>query len=783
MGLEVPGQLFILFAFGTNILAGIGFFLLARGKESLAGLAQLSYRIFTVSVILAAAWLFYLIFSHNFAFKYVYEYTSTDLEFGYLVSSFWGGQEGTYLLWLLMHTIFGYIILNKGGRYTHWGMVTLASVNFFLLLILTKLSPFQLLNGVPSEGLGLNPLLQNYWMVIHPPIMFTGFSMAVVPFSIVIAALIKNDYTSLIKRVFPWVAVTAVFLAAGNILGGYWAYETLGWGGYWGWDPVENTSMIPWLVSLALLHGLIIEKRSGALRKTNIIMTAMMFLLIVYGTFLTRSGVLADFSVHSFVDLGTNFYLVLYILFFVVITLGLFLFRIRSLKSTPINYNFFGKEFSLFAGMLLLFLFGMIVLFWASLPFSTKAIGLTPRAAEIETYNSFAVPFAILYSFLLILATFATFKPIVPKNWFIKTIALIIATAGISTVMTMLSPEPDFVFVIVFTMVATGIGMIVLTKELVMYIIPALIGFVVTIIICLLADVSQHIYILYFAMAAACIIANVTAFIKIARKNILFSGGMIAHFGFGFMLIGIMSSSAFFTNQRLVLIKGDPIEVFGLNVTYNGMANEITHPKNELLIEIDDNGSIEQAHPQLYFSERMNGIMKRPYIKRQLLSDIYFSPQQIEEGDDALRGILLPPGEIITAKEYKFKFLGYNMGDHGADDAVITANVEVSYNEITDTLTPKIVMGLDDQGKSKLNYESAFFGTGELLEATIMQVLADQKAVVLDIPGLVSNKNPEKLILDVSKKPIINFVWFGTTLLVIGLVIVFIKRRKELAYP
>ncbi|MFH2048859.1 MAG: cytochrome c biogenesis protein CcsA [bacterium] len=782
MGLEVPGQLFILFALGTNILAGIGFFLLARGRESYAGVAQLSYRIFTVSVILAAAWLYYLLFSHNFAFKYVYEYSSTDLEFGYLVSSFWGGQEGTYLLWLLMHSFFGYIILNKGGRYANWGMVTLASVNFFLLLILTKLSPFQLLNGVPSEGLGLNPLLQNYWMVIHPPIMFIGFSMAVVPFSIVIAALIKNDYTSLIKRVFPWVAVTAVFLGAGNILGGYWAYETLGWGGYWAWDPVENTSLIPWLVSLALLHGMIIEKRSGALRKTNIIMTAMVFLLVVYGTFLTRSGVLADFSVHSFVDLGTNIYLVLYILFFVVLTLGLFLFRIRSLKSTPINYNFFGKEFSLFAGMLLLFLFGMIVLFWASLPFTTQAFGLTPRAAEIETYNSFAVPFSILYSFLMILSAFVTFKPIVPKNWFIKTIALIIATAGISTVMTLLSPDPDFVFVIVFTMVATGMGMIVLTKELVMYIIPALIGFVATVIICLLADVSQHIYILYFAMAAACIVANVTAFIKIARKNILFTGGMIAHFGFGFMLIGILSSSAFVTNQRLVLVKSYSIEAFGLNITYNGMASEITHPKNELLIEIDDHGSIEQARPQLYFSERMNGIMKRPYIKKNLLNDIYFSPQQIEEGDDSQQGILLPPDEVITAKEYKFKFLGFNMGDHGEEDAVITANVEVSYNDITDTISPKIIMGLDDQGKSKLSYESAFFGVGQLLEATIMQVLADQKAVVLDIPGLSGNQNPEKLILDVSKKPIINFVWFGTTLLVIGLVIVFFKRRKELTY-
>lgn len=781
MGLEVPGQLFILFAFGTNVLAGFAFFMLARGKVTYAGLAQLSYKVFTVCVILASTWLYYLFFSHNFAFKYVYEYSSRDLEFLLLLSSFWGGQEGTYLLWLLMHAAFGFIILNRGERFTNWGMVILSSVNIFLLLILTQLSPFQLLNGVPSEGLGLNPLLQDYWMVIHPPVIFVGYAMAVIPFCIVLAALILKDYTNLVKRIFPWVAVTAFFLGAGNILGAYWAYETLGWGGYWAWDPVENTSLIPWLVSLGLLHGLIIEKRSNALRKTNVLLTAFVFLLVVYGTFLTRSGVLSDFSVHSFVDLGTNIYLVLFILFFVILTIGLFLFRVRSLNGSPINYNFFGKEFSLFSGMLLLSLFSIIVLFWSSLPLITQAVGFAPRAADIATYNSFALPFAIVYSFLLILSTFVTFKPSVPKNWLIKLIILTVVFASISIVMTMLTPDPDIAFVIVFTIVATGMGMIVLSKDMVMKIIPALIGIVITLIICLIEGVTAYIYILYYAMATACVIANITVFIKIARKNILFTGGLITHFGFGFMLVGILGSSAFVTNERLVLPIGESKETYDLSVKYSGIANDITQPKNELLLEIDDDGSIDQARPQFYFSERMNGFMKRPYIKKTWMSDIYFSPQQIEGIDNSNRGLYLPANEVITVKNYKFRFLGYDMGDHGSENAQISANVEVSFNNNTDTISPKILMAVDNQGKSKLKHESAFFGAGEILEANILQVNADDGSTILDIPGLNINQNNERLILDVSEKPIINFVWFGTTIILIGLLIVYIKRRKELA--
>jgi cytochrome c-type biogenesis protein CcmF len=177
-----------------------------------------------------------------------------------------------------------------------------------------------------------------------------------------------------------------------------WAYEELGWGGYWAWDPVENSSFIPWFVSLGLLHGLVLDKRTGALRKTNILLAALIFILVVYGTFLTRSGVLADFSVHSFVNLGVNVFLIGFLILFVVMTVALFASRVKALGHVPLSYNIYGRDFFLFAGLLILFVFGMIVLFWTSLPLITSIFSSNPRAADIATYNSFALPFAILFA-------------------------------------------------------------------------------------------------------------------------------------------------------------------------------------------------------------------------------------------------------------------------------------------------------------------------------------------------------------------------------------------------
>ena len=387
-----------------NLVAGAAFLLTARGRRAARSLAVRSYYAFTLFTTLAVIYLFYLFFSDNFAFRYVYEYSESSQPFFYVLSAFWGGQEGTYLLWLFLSALGGFLILRRGGNYRDCGLAFYSLVNLFFLFLLIKASPFVRLDFVPPDGLGLNPLLRDPWMVIHPPVIFVGYALAGVPFALAMAALARNDYSEWARRAFPWVGATAFFLGAGNVLGGYWAYKTLGWGGYWSWDPVENSSLVPWMISLALLHGLIVERRSGALRKTNLLLAAFLFLLVVYGTFLTRSGVLSDFSVHSFTDLGINVNLIRFMAFFALLSITMLLARARSIRSTPLDYNYFGKEFTLLVSLVVLLIFGLVVLFWSSLPILSGWFSDQPRAPGIATYNSFAIPLAIIMAFLLAVA-------------------------------------------------------------------------------------------------------------------------------------------------------------------------------------------------------------------------------------------------------------------------------------------------------------------------------------------------------------------------------------------
>jgi len=172
----------------------------------------------------------------------------------------------------------------------------------------------------------MNELLQDPWMVIHPPILFVGFASAVIPFGYALIALLKKDYFSMVERGFKWVMFSSLTLGFGIFLGGYWSYKVLGWGGYWGWDPVENSSLVPWLIVVALLHGLIIQKRKQALIKTNIVLSMVYFVLVLYSTYLTRSGVLANFSVHSFGESHISSFLRLLWIFFLVLGFVVFIY-------------------------------------------------------------------------------------------------------------------------------------------------------------------------------------------------------------------------------------------------------------------------------------------------------------------------------------------------------------------------------------------------------------------------------------------------------------------------
>lgn len=775
---NMPGDLLVILGFGFNIITGILFFMIAKGNTSYENLAKKVYHLFTASMVLASAYLFYLFFSGNYAIAYVYNYSDRALPFFFKLSAFWGGQEGTYLMWALMNACFGYILIYKGSQYRNWSMVIFSLVNIFFLFLMVKLSPFAMLDFRPPDGGGLNPLLQDPWMVIHPPVIFVGYSMAALPFSLAMAALILNDYSGWVKKAFPWAAITALMLAGGNILGGYWAYITLGWGGFWAWDPVENSSFIPWFVSLALVHGLIIEKRTGALRKTNLLMASFVFILVVYGTFLTRSGVLADFSVHSFVDLGINQWLIAFLAFYFLLTMALFLPRVKSIENVPLKYNIFNKEFIIFSGMCILFIFAVVVLFWTSLPITTGIFTDQPRAADLATYNDFALPFAIVFALFMIVAPLGNYKNLEIKNWQTKLIIIGLVSAALGFGLFHFVLGADFLFAVMFTLFFTGIIMYSMRPEFLKPMLPALIGFVATIVIALFLGVTKYLYLLFFAASVMVIITNLISIFKYIPGQWKTAGAQISHFGFGLMLIGILGSSAFTTNQKLIIDLNGSREAYGLNITYEGMKEHIETPKNKLKIKYEENGKTYQADPELYFSKQMNGIMRRPYLQRNLLYDIYFSPEQIVR-DEHDHDLVLKRSVPKKVSMFEFTFVDYDMASEVIDGMLeVKAIIDVKYRDTVEQIEPGVQISATDN-RSRLDNPATIMNN-DMMTVSLTGIMADQDAISIALPEMLSQAaQEEQLVLDLSKKPLINMVWAGTTLILIGAIIVFVRRKEE----
>jgi cytochrome c-type biogenesis protein CcmF len=784
MDWQAPGGLLIWFAFATNLVAGIAFSFVARGKASVEPLARRSYHLFTVSTLLASAWLYVLFFTHNYAFKYVYEYSERSQPLFYIISAFWGGQEGTYLLWLLFNALFGYLILKKGAQYRYWGMTVFSVVNLFFLTLLVRLSPFAYLDHFEPDGAGLNPLLRDPWMVIHPPVMFIGYAVVALPFVIAIAALIKNDYTRWAKVAFPWVAVTALTLGAGNILGGFWAYKTLGWGGYWGWDPVENSSLVPWIISLALLHGMIIERRSSGLRKSNILLASFLFLLVIYGTFLTRSGVLSDFSVHSFADLGINGLLVGFLLFFVVSTALIFGYRARQIKSAPISYGFYGREFLLFAGLATLLLFGLVVLFWMSLPILTSAFSDTPRAADIATYNAFAQPMAVLIALLLVMSPFSNFAEFQIPGWK-KKAALIGGLAFVAGVaLALVAEKEQGVTAVTGALVVAGLGLALMRTSWLKSLAPGLAGGLLTFVISLAVGVREPLHLMFFSLAAVALVTNLQSMMTYLPANWKLAGGHLTHFGFAVMIIGVLASSAFSGSEKIVLAKGEAKPSGDLTITYKGLAGDIETPNNELFLTIISGHDTTQGRPQLYFSKRMGGLMKKPFIRRSLLSDIYFSPEDIKRPSN--EPLVLNKGEKKSVAGMDLTFSGFEMGQHsGSDNSLrVSALFTAVINGSEFRLAPARVHQTGADGtQSVMNVCDSILLNGTSYHVEITSILADQGAVEIVIPGLTDSTNPETLILDVSTKPLINMVWAGAILIMLGTGLSFLRRRHESGQP
>jgi cytochrome c-type biogenesis protein CcmF len=252
------GYAAIFLAFAATGIATIFYlktcFIHARTEEHVPGKdkkASLFYKIAALMLLLAAGYLYYVIFSDNFRYAYVFSYSSREQALAYKISAFWAGQEGSFLLWALFHAGFGLVLTRKNAPVA---MVAYCGLQLLLLVVLLVKRPFAPLAAIEPDGMGLNPLLKDPWMVIHPPVVFLGYAALAVPFVWAIHGQITGRHKEANSQALPWTLFAWTSLGAGIFIGGFWAYKVLGWGGYWAWDPVENSSLVPWLVAGALLH-------------------------------------------------------------------------------------------------------------------------------------------------------------------------------------------------------------------------------------------------------------------------------------------------------------------------------------------------------------------------------------------------------------------------------------------------------------------------------------------------------------------------------------------------
>lgn len=439
------GHIAIIVAFVGILISCISYLLSLKysisNQEGWMMLGRYSFIAQFGSIALVLVLLFIAIFNHDYQYYYAWRHSSNDLPFYYVISSFWEGQEGSFLVWIFWNALIGFIVLRKAGKWEPWlfiiiGVIQLILISMILGVYLSStfnigISPFQLLkdvssnpifkidpNFIPKDGNGLNPLLQNIWMVIHPPIIFLGFAVSLIPFAYCISGLFKKDI-SWIKPAQIWMLVSLAILSAGIMMGAYWAYETLNFGGYWNWDPVENAILIPWIVMVAATHGIIIYQKRGKGLLLTIGLIVSSYFLIIYSTFLTRSGILGDTSVHSFTDLGLSGQLLILMGAVIVIITVALVYSWKFMKSLRETSSENLLEFLMIIGISILLLSAFQILLPTSIPVFNKilsGLGLNSNAAPptdpVGFYSKFQIWFAVGFCVLAFLAQVVYWKRI-----------------------------------------------------------------------------------------------------------------------------------------------------------------------------------------------------------------------------------------------------------------------------------------------------------------------------------------------------------------------------------
>lgn len=568
-----------------------------------------------LTALIASIYLLVLLFQNRFDIAYVASYSSKELSSIYKFSAFWAGQQGSFLLWLLIHGVAGLYLALKKDLSAPGMAVYMALMALLTVLVMAK-SPFVPNENVVENGIGMNPLLQDPWMAVHPPIIFIGYALLAVPLTYSAAALLTGqkgkEWLPAARR---WALVGWSFLGAGIFIGGYWAYKVLGWGGFWGWDPVENSSLVPWLVAGIFVHVL----RVAQIREAAITMVHLAgifaYALVLYGTFLTRSGILGDFSVHSFT--GTSIGMTIAVVNGLVLLAGLLLMMVRA-KSLPQGeyYPAYGsREFIVLLGSLLLVFISAIIFLGMSMPLFTQLIG-KPAAVDTDFYVRTTMPLAI--------AMLLTISCALLRGY------------GEGKIL------------------AGGMPLIALG------IVGAGCGYA--------AGVRQFMPLLLAAASLMALGATVLSW----RRNGINNGGMIAHAGLALSLFAIVLAGSGSQSYSQEMAVGERYEIFGHDVVFVGQEFMESGKEKYYVYQVD--GQEVRALTKL----RANGedAAREPAIAKGLGGDVYIAPTPPQ--DNGRMEMILKQGRMSMDEDFAYRFEKVTVEGNEAGGMTVTADVAIT---------------------------------------------------------------------------------------------------------
>ncbi|MCS7286249.1 MAG: cytochrome c-type biogenesis CcmF C-terminal domain-containing protein [Anaerolineae bacterium] len=581
----------------------------ARGYRELRESARRALQATTILVTLASFSLIYLLLRRDFTVEYVFRHTSTTLSPLYAFSAFWAGQEGSLLLWLWLLSIFTLLVSINGRKdeeaVQDYALAVLAAVEAFFTLVIALLSnPFSFSPHPFSEGMGLNPLLENLSMVVHPPTIFAGYAGLTVPFAYAIAYLLAGKpFEELVRRVRVWTIVAWVFLGAGIIIGGWWAYIELGWGGYWAWDPVENSSLLPWLTATAFLHSSVVTERRHYLKNWSFWLITLSFLLCFFATFVTRSGFIQ--SVHAFAESPVGLYFLAFIVFWSLLAGVIFFKRRTSLSDKRVEGHWLSRDTAFY---LLNWLFlGEALMLFLGIVFPALVLLFQGREANvgISFYHQTFMPLVALTLLIMGFCAGLSWQATFTGSWFRR---FVFPTAGafLGFAVPFLLGERDL-----FPLLSWGV-----------------VGFSG-------AGVARELF---------------RGFWEFWRKRRFIPrpyGGYLAHAGIILLALGVAGSSFYKTDVLVSLKPGETVEVGGYTLKYVNFQHQSLPDKERFQARVEvysHHRLLGEVRPEKNFHYHVEQWVSEIGLRSTPAEDLYIILAGLEEDGTATFQVEINPG-------------------------------------------------------------------------------------------------------------------------------------------